>query len=153
MRPKKQQAQQEDQAPGAFTSEGLWNPNAELVNRGDTHRFVEAMVSLRRQGKLTPEGAANAIIAANQQAAFPNHPQWLSVWEQNGGEMAVWPLVWTATSAEEAVKRCGRPDGHWCGEDFRHGVEKDCPDWERHRAAPMPAGGIPIPEAVKAVAK
>jgi hypothetical protein len=119
--------------PGAFMPDGSHNPEAGLPQRGAADRFVRSMVSSRNGPLFTPALAAEAIVLAKQEHAFPNHAQWASVGLNAPDDLAVWPLVWTSTAAEETVKRCGRgagdPDGfarHWCGESWAEGKEKDC---------------------------
>jgi len=81
--------------------------------------------------------AGRAVEAASMQVAFPHWLQWRDA-KMDDGTPILWALAWASTSAEETVKREGMgSDGHWCGDRWPTGSEKDCPD-ERHRARPTP---------------
>lgn len=111
--------------PGAFTATGSWNERADFSDRRHMHSLIAALVSERRRGKLTPELAANAIVAGNAHGAFPNYLAW---WKATD-----WALVPTGTSAEECVKRAGRGIlGHWCGQEWSGTPRSECQD-PRHR--------------------
>lgn len=117
-------------APGSFLSDGCYLEQGQLSHRGHIDRLVRALVAERRRGGLSITKACNAIRAASATIAFP----WVDQWEKSDH----WAMVWTATSAEESVKREGRVvDGHRCGQRFAAGPEKDCPD-DRHRPGPCP---------------
>ena len=105
---------------GAFMPDGSYFPEGQISQRGVTDRFVRAMVKSRMGPGFHPETASAAIQLGNQTQAFPNHEQW--------GRSDSWVTVWTSTSAEEAVKRCGLGEGdrHWCGQRWEEGPEKSC---------------------------
>jgi len=121
----------ENRAPGDFMPDGSWNTDAELHHQGRLHRFVAALVRERRDGRLTPQRAAQTIRAANAAGAFPNVAQW--------ADCEAWVLVRTATAAEECIRREGRGEsGHWCGpQRWLEGSERDCPE-PRHRTVARP---------------
>lgn len=123
--------------PGAFRSDGSFDPRAELAARGPIDHLVRMLVRERRSARLTPERAAEVIQAANATSAFPHHRQWLVDHQRVHAGAPVWPLVWSSTAAEEAVKREGRREGHWCGERYLSGAEKDC-DAAGHRVVKDP---------------
>lgn len=152
MKPRRKQESATEQQPGSFTDDGSWNAKAGYENRGDTHRFTAAMIRQRTEGRLTPVGAANAVLAANQAQAFPNHEQWVMVGNYAHSRATLWPLVSTSTSAEEAVKRAGSTsEGHWCGEGWSEGVMRDCPDFQRHRKVECPDDCTNVEEARRRV--
>ena len=106
-------------APGAFRADGSHDDDAMLGQRGPVDSFIRALVRDRRRGRLTPGQASNAINATSYSGAFPSVAQWAT--------LEVWSCAWTGSAAEEAVKREGRGvDGHWCGERFSAGAERDC---------------------------
>lgn len=99
------------QMPGAFMPDGCWNPRADLTQRGPVHKLVEALCHERRLGQLSPARAVELIEAAKAGPAFPSRRFW--------GVCEKWRLVPTTTSAEDAVKRCGRSAvGRWNGEEW-----------------------------------
>lgn len=127
---------------GAFMPDGSYFYDARLEQRGPTDRFIRAMVKTRGTFGFDPKTAVEAIVLAGQQAAFPNHAQWATVHERVHEGAAVWPFVWTTTSAEESVKRCGigirgpnDEERHWCGEVWAAGDEKHCVTRD-HRSSP-----------------
>jgi hypothetical protein len=132
MRPRSQSAQAQDEAaqqapkaPGAFRADGSYNEEGELYDRGQIDALVRSLVRYRREERLSVIQALSAIRAANAGRAFPSIEQWEAV--------KSWPMVWTATAAEEMVKREGRgTNGHWCGERWMPGEAADCSD-DRHR--------------------
>lgn len=125
-------------APGAFRADGSFDPEAPLSARGSVDSLVRALVNRRREGRLAPEEAARVIEAANAQAAFPNLTQWANIHSLVDLGAATWPLAWTGSSAEEAVKRAGRgSEGHWCGELWLQTSERDCSS-PGHRAVRDP---------------
>lgn len=119
--------------PGAFMPDGSWNENSELRHRGHAHRFVVALCRERRALSLTPNLAANAVVAANMMIAFPNFADWSTIHERAEPGATLWPLVYCTTAAEEAVKRAGRGiAGHWCGEEWKSGPETACGEPRHH---------------------
>ena len=111
---------------GAFTADGSWRPGGVP---GKVSRCVQALVVKRHEG-LPTEDAAKAVREAGVTQAFPN----LENWERASS----WALARTSTSAEEAVKRAGLgPLGHWCGERWWRGSERDCKE-PRHWQKPTP---------------
>lgn len=135
-------AEPEQQAPGAFMPDGSWNPHSEMRHRGQIHRLVVALCRERRSPNLTPEQAANTIIAANATLAFPSHRQWMSADH--------WSNTQAVTAAEEAVKREGRSVyGHWCGEHWEAGPEVACGE-PRHREKPAQAEVQQMLERIRA---
>lgn len=123
-------------APGAFLSDGSYSERGELRHRGHIDRLVRALCAQRREGRLSIEMAVLSINAASAKEAFPNVAQW-ALCEH-------WAMVWTSTSAEEAVKREGRgvfgyerKGAHWCGQRWAEGPESSCPE-ECHRAVRRP---------------
>ena len=119
----------ENRAPGAFMPDGSWNEDAGLHHRGHVHRLVAALVR-ERGSRLSPQRAAQTIQAANAVVAFPNVGQW--------ADCESWTLVRTSTAAEDAIKREGRGiAGHWCGERWLDGSERECPE-PRHRTVARP---------------
>lgn len=140
-------------SPGAFMPDGSYNPDADLSARGPADRFVRAMVASRNGPLFTPELAAGSIALAKQERAFPNHAQWAAVHERVGSA-AVWPFVACSTSAEEAVKRCGRGAGdpekdprHWCGESFLAADEKTCAS-PAHRRGGDPSSVMALVDSI-----
>ena len=138
---KKRDSAQKSSGPGAFLADGRWGSLSGIESRGIVHRTVEKLVKIRREGRCGPHDAAEVIAAASVLAAFPNSAQW------SGAEH--WALAHTNTSAEAAVKYEGRSalaetgksgGGHWCGERFAFGGERECQDRDRHRAVPIPDG-------------
>ena len=120
--------QAEPEQPGAFMPDGSFKQDGGWVHQGPAHALVVALVRKRRSGSLTPPEAAAIVRNANGAAAFP----WVGQWET----CSLWPLAWTATSAEETVKRAGnggcgtRGEGaHWCsGGRWADGTEASCSD-------------------------
>lgn len=117
--------------PGAFLPDGSWNERGELHHRGEVDRLVRALCRERKFARLTPAQGSQAIQASSAVLAFPNWRQW-AVAEH-------WALVWTATSAEEMVKRAGETvagEHHWCGAGkWLPGPERGCDD-PIHRVKP-----------------
>lgn len=109
---------QADAPPGAFRPDGSWNERGDFSDRGHMHALIRALATETRRCRLTPETAANAILASNATEAFPNHDQWHAAPE--------WPQAVTGTAAEEAVKRAGLHGGHHCNGFWKAGEEKDC---------------------------
>lgn len=134
--------QRDPEAFGAFMPDGAYFADARLGQRGPTDRFVRSMVKSRGAYGFDPKTAAEAIVLTKQEQAFPNHRQWAGQSPAHLGELPppAWPAVWTSTSAEEAVKRCGLGiadprDGtprHWCGDLWVAGDEKHCAN-TKHR--------------------
>lgn len=115
---------------GGFVHDGSWNEDMPRHPKGATHRLVDELVRSRRAGTLRLEMAANAIEAANARHAFPNVDQWRTA--------QGWVWARCSTSAERAVVSEGRgAGGHWCGERYAAGAERDCAD-QRHRSLPRP---------------
>lgn len=119
-------------APGAFRSDGSYDPEAPLERRGHLDGLVRALVAQRRRGELSLALAARAIEAANALAAFPNSGQW------EGCDH--WSLAVYSTSAEETVKREGRGVAvqHWCGQRWTAGLESACREPRHRPTAPDP---------------
>lgn len=160
----RQEQEQVERAPGAFTADGSFWDEGQHAHRGELDRFIRALVNQRRQGRLSPDQAASAIQAASFGHAFPCHQQWLNA-KMDNGDPLWWSLAQTATAAEEFVKREGLgTNGHWCGERWARGPEKECSD-ERHRVMPSKQEvdqyvaaivrkleAVPVPKATSAVA-
>jgi hypothetical protein len=110
-----------EQMPGAYMPDGSYFADAGISQRGPTDHFVRAMVKSRCGPAFPPHLASEAVTLAKQVVAFPNWRQW--------AEAPGWSFVWTSTSAEEAVKRCGVGFvGHWCEELWAEGPESACSD-------------------------
>ena len=123
----------EPRMPGAFLEDGSYFDGGSMAHRGHLDGLVRALIRRRRETRLTPQDAAMAIEAANAVYAFPSHFQWKTGIMANGDPVG-WPTAWAQTAAEEAVKREGRGvDGHWCGDRWMSGTERDCED-TRHRS-------------------
>ena len=121
-------------APGAFAASGSYLPDGRLDQRGHVDGLVRALVAQRRRGELSLALAVRAIRAANAGEAFPHLTQWV------GCEH--WALAFCSTAAEETVKREGRgATGHWCGQRYAAGPERDCGQ-ASHRAVRMPVAGV-----------
>ena len=118
-----------DQAPGAFRADGSFDQAGGWAQQGPMHALVVSLVRQRRAGSLAISEAVAQVRAARGEAAFPCLDQW--------GSSALWSCCRTETSAEEAVKRCGASssDGHWCGQVWTMGSEKDC-QAAKHGALP-----------------
>ena len=124
-------SQQEQPAaqPGAFMPDGSFNEDAGWAQQGPADALIRSLVRQRRTGMTLGEATA-LIRSSGQLGAFPSLEQWDSC--------VSWYAAWAQTSAEEAVKRAGRAcDGHWCGNRWSAGAEKDCQE-QGHRAKPSP---------------
>lgn len=82
--------------------------------------------ALNSRAVSTPAEVVNSCEAIK--LAFPNRDQW--------AQTDRWAAVQTSTSAEEFIKRCGLGvNGHWCGQRWVQGTEKDCAS-PFHRGSP-----------------
>ena len=124
-----------DRSPGAFRADGSFDEDGWEAQRGPIDGLIRALVRGRRAGQLSPEGAANAVLAANGVGAFPNVEQWRG--------RSAWSECRASTSAEEAVRRAGLGcEGHHCGGRWVQGYEKDCRELGHRRAGDQETGAM-----------
>lgn len=134
MRPSKAE-QDQNRSPGAFLPDGSWNPEGQVVHRGELHRLVEQLCRERRFARLSPKEASLAIQASAHAVAFPSWRQWETCEH--------WAQAWCETSAEEAVKRAGETcavEHHWCGAGkWLPGKQSSCREPSHDRPSPESA--------------
>lgn len=102
-----------------FSSDGSTAKTEHMVHR-ITDNAVRSLVQRRQAGRETPKSCADQIEVLGASQAFRNLEQWRTL-----ADPLDWPTAQTATSAEEAVKRCGRGPGSktrklgWYGSEWR----------------------------------
>lgn len=130
MKPRQSSKPDEPDQPGAFMPDGSFNEDAGWSQQGPVDALVRSL-GRQRRGMLTVAQAVAHIRSTGLLDPFPSLEQWEGC--------TVWYACWAQTAAEEAIKRSGRgTDGHWCGDRWALGPEKDCRE-EGHRSKKMDA--------------